>query len=668
MPALHNVRMISGVKRKPKKQRIAVFDFETEDWSKSFACGIMTQAGYKMIQRVRHIDELNDRVVEYLITYCKDTLVFSHNGGKFDILLLVRAIQKRKDCTAKFIMANGTVIAVIIELKNGQTISLYDSYRILQQPLAAIGAAIGIEKKEIDYEKIGDNEDWREYLYTDCLILFKAVEQLQTVLLEIGSTLKPTAASTAMETYLRNYIPETFRVEDDGGEWLRDYYAGGRVEVFKQGSVGKTLVFDVNSMYSHCMKKYKFPVGLPTEHYTELEKYFEQSGPSNDSRYVCFFDATVDIPASIGIPTLPFKNDGKLLFPIGKFRGYWDSFELHALRDACNDSGVSFSNVVELHSCKCYAAIDLFSEYVDTFYKLKSRGGLYAIAAKLFLNSLYGKFGEGRVKKSYIFNPDMEKLYAEIERPGSVGAINLEIPELNIWSVEVDRLPKHTSVPIAAHVTACARYTLYQFIREARKRGAEVYYCDTDSLFLSVGVFENSIELGGLKLEGAFENAIIFAPKMYCLTKPIRGMLESKCPKCKVKHDWADTVCPHCAAKLDSEKVRAKGFRKLSVKEFMDLIAPPDETGKRKTVKIRGGLGQFRSMLAETKRLIKSGKSKRMTKELDVWVADIDKGIQSDYTKRTVLADGNTTPLIMDNQKGWTGGKFKDFRQIAVEA
>lgn len=640
---LDNVRLIAPVKRKIKQQKIAVFDFETEDWKKAFACGLMNSEGYKLFERGPNEspDELCDRFIHHLILFCKNTLVFSHYGGKYDILLLIKAMRKRTDVETKFIISGSSIIAVILILPNGDTISLYDSFRIFQCKLADIGKAIGIEKLEIEYTNI-KNEKWQEYLYTDCLILYEALSQLQNVLKEIKSVMKATAASTAMDSYLRNYLPNTFRTELDGSEWLRPFYCGGRVEVFFKGTVKKCYVYDVNSMYPGVMKKYKFPVGLPTYHTENLEKWLDECKHGNNCRYVGFFRADIKIPNHISIPTLPFKSKGKLLFPIGSFSGVWDAIELLELRDYCDSAGIDFNSIVKLHDARLFATLDLFTGYVDTFYKLKRRGGIYKIAAKLFLNSLYGKFGEGRIKKSYIMNADLDKIFQAMNFPETEGRYNLEIPELNIWSVETDRVPKHASLPIAAHVTACARVELHKYMIEAEKLGAEIYYCDTDSLFLSKPVFpmENE-ELGMLKFEGAWDEAIIFAPKMYALLKPIGNT---------------------------KEKVRAKGFRQLKPQEFMDLIAPGG-----KTIKIRGGLGQFKSILNETKRLLKSDpsqvKDNLIEEPLDVWVAEIDKGIRSDYTKRIVLEDGNTLPLIMDgtNEDSWNTDIFKELRMIAHE-
>lgn len=522
------------------------------------------------------------------------------------------------------------MIAAIVEYGNDCKLYLYDSYRIFQSPLKDIGKAVGIEKKEIDYQNIMEDDRLDEYLYTDNLILYTAITKLEEVLDELQVQLKPTAASTAMDTFLRVYLNEPFRTEIDGSQWLKPYYCGGRVECFQIGEFSSLYAYDVNSMYPYVMKHYKFPIGEAYEIDSNAKWYLNKC--SADGKYVGFFYCRLDLPQSIEFPILPLKYDNKLLFPVGKFEGWYDGIEVLKLLEICNEKGLNFDSICEISRAKLYNAKALFAEYVDAFYAMKQRGGIYKIAAKLFLNSLYGKFGEGLIKKAYFLNPTI----GQIERSSKGAELALDVPEINLWYIETERLPKHVSIPIAAHVTACARIELYGWIQKANTLGAQVYYCDTDSIFVDREIFKSSDKLGELKLEGAYNKALIYGPKLYALTAPKEGY---------------------------SEKVKAKGFRRLTIGEFESLVKD------KASIRIQGGLSQFKSIVAETKRLFKNKRSKYINHPLDIWVLEYDKTIRSDYAKRTLLAGGKTEPIEItkDMKDFWKMSLFRDLAAIAKE-
>lgn len=621
------MRFLSPDRKRLRKPRLTVFDFETEDWSKALGCGILNDDGYVCYRRegrsASGAEALCDKVVDHLIRFCRGHIVFSHNGGKFDILLLIKSLNKRKDVKCRFVVSGSSIVCVTIETggKSLNDIYLYDSYRIFQQPLAKLGESIGISKMSIDYSEI-DKKDWESYLYRDCEILWKCVSQLSAVLNELNCNLKPTAGATAISVFRRNFLSRRLRLEDEGGEWLRPYFAGGRTEAFNLNVNAPCYVYDVNSMYPFVMRKYTFPIGNPVVVKGDsANEYLAQS-----SELVSFIGCDVEIPPSMNIPNLPYKKDGKLLFPVGKFSGVWDSIELATLKKYCPEAKI------KVKWAKVYPALPLFSSFIETMYDIRKKGGIYKIAGKLLANSFYGKFAEGTIKKAYHFNPDVKEMLDKLDERDNV---DLEIPELNIWSTEVDRIPKHTNVAIAAHVTACARTELYEYMMLAQSRGAKVYYVDTDSLFLSKKVFEDSSELGGLKLEGAWGIVTIIGPKMYALTSPLEGT---------------------------EEKVKAKGFRKLTVEEFYRLVG-----GEK--IHLRAGLGQFRSIIQETRRLYRTGSSKKLKSELDVWVMEMDKGLISSYDKRTVLQSngpGNETVPLVINESGvdWKNANTKWIKEL----
>ena len=70
------------------------------------------------------------------------------------------------------------------------------------------------------------------------------------------------------------------------------------------------------------------------------------------------------------------------------------------------------------------------------------------------------------------------------------------------------------SIPISMAITAYARIHMSQYLNMPNYK---VYYTDTDSVFLDKALPDNHIgqELGQMKLEGVYDEAIFIAPKVY---------------------------------------------------------------------------------------------------------------------------------------------------------
>jgi len=84
-----------------------------------------------------------------------------------------------------------------------------------------------------------------------------------------------------------------------------------------------------------------------------------------------------------------------------------------------------------------------------------------------------------------------------------------------------DKNPIHTFVGIASHVTAYARIYLYKLMKQAGKNN--IYYCDTDSLFVNkkgerkLKSYIHETVLGKLKLEKQPHELRIYGLKDYII-------------------------------------------------------------------------------------------------------------------------------------------------------
>jgi hypothetical protein len=219
-------------------------------------------------------------------------------------------------------------------------------------------------------------------------------------------------------------------------------------------------------------------------------------------------NVTINCP-DMNVPLLPFKSEDKLIFPTGTFTGWYSHIEL---RKAMELGYV----VMKVHETVYYKkTCTPFKEYVHDLYslrqKFKSEGSSMEVICKLFMNSLYGKFGQKfedrevwKTEKSFDFSSIKEG--DEVETIGGFVRVKVKFQD-----------PALFCIPIwAIYVSAYGRLKLYE---ELRKRN--VIYCDTDSI-VTHDVIPDSSELGKLKLELVVHDAVFVKPKMYFINENVK--------------------------------------------------------------------------------------------------------------------------------------------------
>jgi len=311
----------------------------------------------------------------------QNVIAYAHNGGKFDWHFITQYIEDFETLT---------IIAGRLAKFTIGYCEFRDSYNIIPAPLSAY------QKEEIDYgifEK-GEREkpeNWAKitsYLKSDCAYLREMVVQFID---EYGMAL--TQAGAAMKVWAKMTGTEKPQSSDGYYADLSKYYYGGRVECFRTGIIEEAFsVVDIRSAYPFAMLSHH-PWGMAYSLYDHLPEHL-----SDDEISRCFLSIKA---ASLGaFPTrektgLAFPSDGELReFHITGWE-YLAARDTNTLRDC---------TIFEVR--KYYDKID-FTEYVNYFYELKNTADInmkatvgqeqsYWMAqrlfAKLFLNSLYGKF------------------------------------------------------------------------------------------------------------------------------------------------------------------------------------------------------------------------------------------------------------------------------------
>ena len=140
---------------------------------------------------------------------------------------------------------------------------------------------------------------------------------------EFGTNIGLTIASTAQKVWLTHFLKQDLKV-NKYDKYFRNSYYGGRTEVLqKRGQyVYPAYYHDFNSLYPSVMLEGKYPNPETLKFLniinTDIKFIEEYEGVS---------DIEIEIP-DMKYPPLPYKLQGKLIFPIGTLRGWYNHNEI----------------------------------------------------------------------------------------------------------------------------------------------------------------------------------------------------------------------------------------------------------------------------------------------------------------------------------------------------
>lgn len=462
--------------------------------------------------------------VDHFVKTKKRCFMFAHNAG-YDVIATgcIPSLIKRGYRVQAFSDSNPFFVK-LSKYKEGtkevdRSLTIVSSTNYYQCSLAELGECFGIPKTEINYATPTIQEAI-PYCRNDVLILKVAMEAfIDFVKAEKLGSFALTIAGQAMKAFRCRFLkPDTIFIHREKPSLIleREAYAGGRNEAWRIGTVpGPIYYVDVNSMYPAVMIENKFPVKLLT--YRKRAKLGELKK---------FIDKGYQVIASVKLRAkqpIYFKKDRKLVFPVGEFTTTLSTPELiRAIQD---------NSIIEVYKMNLYECDYIFREYVDYFYnkrlEAKSAGdAVKSLLFKIFLNSLYGKFGQKALNWEKIDDADPSIIKTET-------IVNVRTGQRRTYKVfggsrfvKVDKKDgdneAYNSFPaIAAHVTAYARMLLWKYIETAGLDN--VYYMDTDSLFVNkigydrltaAGYIDNK-KLGLMKLEEEGQSITINGCKDY---------------------------------------------------------------------------------------------------------------------------------------------------------
>ena len=399
----------------------------------------------------------------------------------------------------------GLFYMIDIKIAKNKHIKIYDSLKIIPLSVRDIAKAWNLEisKGEIEYTQyrpIGYNltNKEKDYIRRDVKIVAYALYDFLSQGYE-----KMTIGANALDSYQKmlgrknafsNLFPQLpLKVDND----IRLSYKGGFVYLNPKFANKRLqgISFDVNSLYPFEMYDKVLPFDLPIffkGKYKPNAKY-----PLYIQKLSCYFQLkdgylpTIQLKHNPSFSQTEYISDSKgiveLILTSVDLELFLEHYDVYDLTYEC---GYMFKGIK-----------GLFSKYIDHYMEMKMNnvGGKRQIA-KLFLNSLYGKFATNPIRIS-------KKLKYE---NGIVYKINDE---------GVEGSSKYTAM--ASFITSYARADT---IRAAQKNYDRFIYADTDSISLVGYEIPNNIniddkKLGYWKNEGIFIDSIFLKAKTYIKQK-----------------------------------------------------------------------------------------------------------------------------------------------------
>lgn len=408
--------------------------------------------------------------------------------------------------------------------KNINKVTFRDSLKLIPLSVDEIAKSfkLPIEKLKIDYDSHNNlpegaelTEEEKEYIKHDVQIVAYGLEYFYSMGLN-----KMTIGACALEDYKQTVSKKVFNRNfpiPTYHEDVKQSYRGGFTYLnpkFAEKTVKNGFVLDVNSLYPYVMYTRLLPYGTPIFFKGKYEQ--DNLYPLYTQMISCQFELKKG-----KIPTVQLKyaydyrgteyqttsGDTEVILCMNNvdLELFFEQYDIY--------------NLEYLSGWKFRATRGLFKNYIEKWSRNKIQAkkdnnhGLYLIS-KLFLNSLYGKFGTDTTLKEKI--PYMTK----------DGQVNYKIGDVQERN--------GVYIAMASFITSYGRdYTIRSAQRildnyNEGKSNIQFVYADTDSLHcicdddeMPEGLVIDDLKLGAWKIESRFTRARYIRSKCYMEQEPI---------------------------------------------------------------------------------------------------------------------------------------------------
>jgi hypothetical protein len=479
---------------------------------------------------------------DYLKTFKKNAVIYFHNekfDGQFILYYICRQgfIRTDKKVENTFDTTIDNMLKfydITIRIKNEKgkliILSIRDSYKKINMPIYKMPKAYGIkiEKGNLDDSEEESYNTYREkghkltefekdYLKRDVFILSEALR----ITYEKGLT-KMTMAMDAMSKFKEMIGEQTFDyyfpvLDKEEDTFVRKSYKGGWTFCLKEQEVGAGRVYDVNSLYPSVLysningEKHYYPQGYGVYYKGKYE--YDNLRPLYVQHFYCGFRCKpgklpfIQLHPNLFINTKPvyeYDSNGivELYLTSVDMELFFETYDVYTTID-----------YVDGYKYDCVGGI--FDSYVDYWLNVKVQAkkddnkAMYTIA-KVYLNSLYGKFGTSKYcsGKYPEYNAETDVIEYKDE---------IYIDENGNEYISKERDAYY--VPVAAFCTSYARGVTLRAADKAYEQG-RFCYADTDSVHITGdygldGLHVDSNKLGWWDHEKTFIDGIFIRAKTY---------------------------------------------------------------------------------------------------------------------------------------------------------
>jgi hypothetical protein len=499
----------------------------------------------------------------------KNYKIYMHNFSRFDGYFLVKHLSNLGYCDP--IINKGKIISCKFTLyETNITVTFMDSLLLLPSSLRELSESFQVDNPKsffpfkiidinysgsvpdiklfdnissLDYEKYKEsykNKIWNfkeesvKYCNIDCISLFQILDKFNQLIFnkfKLNIVNYPTLPSLAFGLFRTHYLKKDsiHMLSGKLAEDIRSGYTGGAVDMYIPNGTN-IHVYDVNSLYPSVMRDKKMPVGTPT--------YFQGNILKINPNAFGFFFCKIKAPDNLKHPILQThlktKNGLRTVAPLGTWEGMYFSEELY--------NAEKFGYKFEILWGYTFDKAFIFKDYVNDLYNLRlnyPKSDPMNMTAKLLLNSLYGRFGMDDSfsntkiipKADYLgFEGKFKENIEDLIELGDNFLIQYKDPQGELNSqLDSGKANQNINIAIASAVTAYARIHMSQF--KNNQSLPRLYYTDTDSLYFDGPLpdsFIDPTELGKLKLEGIYDQAVFLAPKVYALKNPSTEIIKIK--------------------------------------------------------------------------------------------------------------------------------------------
>ena len=524
---------------KDKEYNIFTWDLETisdEQTGKTtpYALGIYTGSSYYEFYKETKEDDIFNKFVDFIDNIKQETIFYAHNSGKFDSVILINVLLQKFNIN-KFLDSNGRIINISFRNKKKCYISFRDSINFICFSLSNACDAFKTKTKKLNdtvkHNLINVNNSFKSsieliegktiyeytsaYLKNDCKSLYELLHIFNDIIktaykFNIWDVF--TNAGIARRVFLDTYYkPETapiYHLRRDIDNEIRQYYNGGRNEVFKTLGITKGPLYyvDFTSLYPYAMEKKYYPVG-------EMEIITPEDKQVYNPEWFGFIKVNFKHKANNTIkPYHPIKHNGKLIFAnINEFQtSIFTSEEIKYSIENNLNYEYEFIKVYHYKEKK-----QIFKDMIKDLFRMKSdaetnNNDALRNIAKIIINSSYGFWGinyytrnQNIIKSNEVKNTKgksdayIKEKIEKLKNNVLIGYLtegkllnHIDMGKHSLYQIEDEIEPGAANVGLAFFVSAYGRTELYDLMRDIETNKGTIMYCDTDSVICDLNIYE----------------------------------------------------------------------------------------------------------------------------------------------------------------------------------